>query len=379
MDTPALDVALTLFGTFILLSTVKSVVGTLVVPRGFTSRKTQFVAVSVLGVYRFFARRSPDYYTRDRILGWAGPTTILTMLSTWLLLFLAAYSLLLMGTSELSPQVAFREAGSSLFTLGFASTDRTELTALDFLAAATGPIVIGLMIGYLPTLYSSYNRREQEVTILHIRAGEPNWAPEMLARYLLTSSLDRLPSLYRRWETWAADVSESHVTYPILSTFRSARPDRSWPVSLLCVLDAAALQLTLAPSLAHPRAVIRQGVACFADVCRAIGVEPHGPDGEDIVEQFVLEPLGASRTASPEEINLWLTFEEYMEGIRRMQEAGFPIENDPVEAWPRFARVRVLYEGAAYELCRRMDAVPAVWSGPRKPPLEQIRPLPLQV
>ena len=373
----ALDVLLVVLGALLLASTVKSVAGTLVVPRAFHSWKTAVVAGTVIRIYRFFARFHRDYEGRDRILGWAGPTTILTMLVTWLLLFLVAYSLLLMGLSELSAPIAFREAGSSLFTLGFASTDRAQLTFLDFVAAATGPIVIGLMVGYLPTLYASYNRREQEVTILHIRAGEPNWAPELLARYMLTSSLDRLPDLWRRWESWAADVSESQVTYPILSTFRSARPDRNWAVSLLCVLDAASLQLVLAPSLAHPRPVIRQGVACFGDVCRAIGIKLRGPDGEDIVEHFVLEALGSSRTASPEEINLWLTFEEYMEGIDRLREVGFPFEMDPVEAWPRFARIRVLYEGAAYELCRAIDAVPAVWTGPRTPPQEQTRPLPL--
>lgn len=373
----ALDVFLVVFGGLLLASTIKSVAGTLVVPRAFHSWKTAIVAEIVIRTYRLLARFRKDYNGRDRVLGWAGPTTILTMLIIWLMLFLIAYSLLLMGLSELSAPIAFREAGSSLFTLGFASTDRAQLTFLDFVAAATGPIVIGLMVGYLPTLYASYNRREQEVTILHIRAGEPNWAPELLARYMLTSSLDRLPDLWRRWESWAADVSESHVTYPILSTFRSARPDRNWAVSLLCVLDAAALQLVLAPSLAHPRPAIRQGVACFGDVCRAIGIKVRGPDGEDIVEHFVLEPLGSSRTASPEEINLWLTFEEYMEGIARLREVGFPFEADPVAAWPRFARIRVLYESAAYELCRVIDAVPAVWTGPRNPPQEQIRPLPL--
>jgi hypothetical protein len=376
MESP-LDVVSIILGVALLISTFTSVVGSLIVPRAYNSRKTRFVAAGVLTSYRFVARRRSDYVGRDRVLGWAGPTTLPAILGTWLLMFLLAYTLLLMGTSELEPDIAFREAGSSLFTLGFASTDRAQLTFIDFMAGATGPIVIGLMIGYLPTLYGAYNRREQDVTILHIRAGEPNWAPEMLARYMLTSSLDRLSDLWRRWEQWSADVSESHVTYPILATFRSARPDRSWAVSLLCVLDAACLQLVLAPSLAHPRPLIRQGVACFGDVCGAIGLTPLGPNGEEIVEQYVLEPLGHSRTATPEELNLWLNFEEYMEGIERLEEVGFPFEVDPLLAWPRFARLRTLYEAAAYELCRSIDAVPAVWSGPRRPPLDQVRPRPL--
>jgi hypothetical protein len=37
-----------------------------------------------------------------------------------------------------------------------------------------------------------------------------------------------------------------------------------------------------------------------------------------------------------------------------------------------------LYEQTAYRVCKVIDAVPAVWSGPRKPPLPEIRPFSLQ-
>ena len=42
--------------------------------------------------------------------------------------------------------------------------------------------MVALQIGYLPTLYSAFNRREVEVALLASRAGSPPWGPEILAR-----------------------------------------------------------------------------------------------------------------------------------------------------------------------------------------------------
>ena len=77
---------------------------------------------------------------------------------------------------------AFSESGSSMFTLGYSAPAGRSTTALDYFAAFTGLIVVGLQIGYLPTLYSAFNRRETEVTLLVARAGLPAWGPELLAR-----------------------------------------------------------------------------------------------------------------------------------------------------------------------------------------------------
>ena len=120
---------------------------------------------------------------------------------------------------------SFREAGSSLFTLGFASTDRGQLTAVDFLAAATGPVVVGLLVGYLPSLYASYNRREVDgrPAALARRRAQLGAGDRRPAR---DRELGRASSstLWRDWERWAADVAESHVNYPVLIHVRSAQP-----------------------------------------------------------------------------------------------------------------------------------------------------------
>jgi hypothetical protein len=86
--------------------------------------------------------------------------------------------------------------------------------------------------------------------MLKSRAGEPAWGPELLAREQLINGLDGLPGFFNDWERWAADITETHVNYPWLMSFRSPYPLRSWVVSLVAVMDAAALYLALAPSRA---------------------------------------------------------------------------------------------------------------------------------
>ena len=57
---------------------------------------------------------------------------------------------------------------------------------------------------------------------------------------------------------------------------------------------------------------------------------------------------------------------------------NFKIERDLEEAWLDFVGWRVNYEQAAYAIAEAVDAVPALWSGPRRNratrPVPPIRP-----
>jgi hypothetical protein len=76
--------------------------------------------------------------------------------------------------------------------LGFASRPLPSVTAVDFLAAVTGLLVVALQIAYLPVLYAAFSRREILVTTLQSRAGSPAWGPEILARHQLVNIVDNL-------------------------------------------------------------------------------------------------------------------------------------------------------------------------------------------
>ena len=170
--------------------------------------------------------RVADYRRRDRLLATQAAAILLTQLAAWLIVAYIGFALLLWPFAARGVASAFTDAGSSLFTLGFAVPAGAVPAVIVFLAAATGLVIVTLQIAYLPTLYAAFNRRETEVALLNARAGVPSWGPELLARthYALgsgVSTIDTLPDLYAQWERWAADVAESHTTYLPLVRFRS--------------------------------------------------------------------------------------------------------------------------------------------------------------
>jgi hypothetical protein len=100
---------------------------------------------------------------------------------------------------------------------------------------------------------------------------------------------------------------------------------------------------------------LRSGLVCFGEVARSIGIDaPVEPEPD----------AGIS-----------LSYTEFLDAITRLREVGFPMEREPEAAWPHFVGWRVNYEQAAYALAEATDAVPVLWSGPRRRPSEPMHPL----
>ena len=350
-------------GILLVLTGWQSVIGTLIVPRPVGSWLTRMVDRLVLAAYMAVTRPVSDWVRRDRILATQVAAILVSQLVAWLAIFLAGYTLVLWPAQGRSVTSALADAGSSIFTLGFAEPPGTGPAVVVFLAAATGMVVVALQIGYLPTLYAAFNRRETDVALLNSRAGVPSFGPELLARqkYALgsgVSTLNTLPELYQQWERWAADVAESHTTYLPLVRFRSPQPYSSWVISLLAMLDSAALILALAPDQAPTvpaRLFLRSGFTCLNRVARAMGMNI---------------PIEADPDAG-----ITLTYQEFLDALDRMHQVQFPISRDPADAWPDFVGWRVNYESAAYWIAAAIDAVPAPWSGPRRQAMTAVAPL----
>jgi len=217
-------------GIWLLLLTGSSVIKTLLIPRNLSSAIGTVVARAVLAVYRFRTAKIDDVHRREKIFASGAPTYLFVLLVIWIACLYVAYALLLLPFSNHSAVFALRLSGSSLFTLGFASPAGAAPYAIVFAAAISGLGVIALLIGYMPTLYSAYNRRETLVIMLEALSGKPPWGPELLARQQLIRNTSYLPRLYERWTEWAADISESHTTYrtllqvPVPRTGLAARP-----------------------------------------------------------------------------------------------------------------------------------------------------------
>jgi hypothetical protein len=353
-----------LIGAFIVLATGWSVLGTLVVPRRIRSRIPRIVFIANRSVFHFVADNTSSYERRDRILAVQAPVQLIAQVVAWLALYQLGFGLLMwpfVGKGNLGS--AMEQAGSALCTLGFLVPHTSGGAALDPLAALAGLGTVALQIGYLPTLYAAFNRREALITMLDSRAGVPSWGPELLARthYGLgsgVSAVAELPELFEAWEQWSADVSETHTTYVPLIWFRSPRPLSSWVTAQLAVLDAAALYLALLPNasgLIQARLCLRGGFTCLGNIARAIGIPiPLDADPSDGIS---------------------LSYDDFVEAIERLRGVDFPIERPLEDAWMDFLGWRVNYEAAAYALALAIDAPPALWSGPRRHDIEPIAPL----
>lgn len=147
-----------------------------------------------------------------------------------------------------------------------------------------------------------------------------------------------------------------------LVRFRSPRPLSSWVTSLLAVLDSAALYLALSPKSAPvvpARLCLRSGFVCLREIAQAMGSGiPDEPD-----------PAAG----------ITLSYQEFLDAVDRLHKVNFPIERDPADAWPDFVGWRANYELAAYTVAYALDAVPALWSGPRRhrtPLMTPLRPPP---
>jgi len=356
-----MNVVATVLGLVVVVFTVADVVLTMVLPRRPSGLERISLRVNrmVRMVFVVASHIAKTYERQDAILAPTGPVALVVQLLFWAACLVLGFALILVGAG-LSFSNGLLQALTALFTVGAVHSGGQTDAGVDISVGAIWVVIVALQIAYLPALYSSFNRREGLVALLESRAGVPAWGPELLARHQLVGITDTLPDLYAAWEQWAADVAETHTTYPVLLLFRSPEPWYSWLLGLLAVLDAAAMHLALAPSQASSQArlCLRMGFTLLTRIATTIGweVDPDpDPDG----------PIN-------------LTFDEFERAVAMLVGVGFATERGAEEAWADFRGWRVNYETVAYRLADRLTVPPAPWSGQRRHmrsgPVEPRRP-----
>ncbi len=196
---------------------------------------------------------------REQIYSIYGPMSLLVLLGLWAVLLVSGFALIYfsLGTpfadalngrrllfDDLSTNLYV--SGTTLFTLGLGDVTPKSLLvrALVVIEAGTGLGFVALVIGYVPVLYQAFSHREVSVAMLDGRAGSPPTATELLRRHAYQGGEAELIALLAEWERWSAEILESHISYPILSYYRSQHDNQSWLSALVSVLDACALLIT---------------------------------------------------------------------------------------------------------------------------------------
>src|SRR5262249_25339102 len=123
------------------------------------------------------------------------------------------------------------------------------------------------------------------------------------------------------WERWAAELLESHLSYPMVSFFRSQHDNQSWVGALTAILDTSALLIAAVdcPDDYQARLTFAMARHAAVDLALVFGTPPLPPQPD--------------RLAEADRARLWAT----------LREAGLPIRAEP-EAVRALAELRELYE-----------------------------------
>jgi hypothetical protein len=337
-------------GLILVIITLSSAISTFVLPRAARSQLNRIVFGLLRRMINFLLHFAKTYPRRDSIMAYYAPIGLLLLLPAWYLLILMGYAAMYWAMGVGGPFDVFRLSGSSLFTLGFELSKTPVVTLFAFSEAMLGLLLVGLLIGYLPTMYSAFARREQAVNLLEVRAGSPPSALEMLLRFHRNHGLDKLSDYWKTWEAWFADVEESHTTLPALIFFRSPRPENSWVTAAGTVLDAASITLSAVeiPYEVSAALCIRGGYLAFRRIANYFDI----PNPQD--PHFPATPICIDR-------------QEFDDVINQLAAAGLPMKTDREQAWRDFAGWRVNYDRALILLCGLVMAPEAPWSSDRAP------------
>jgi hypothetical protein len=235
----------------------------------------------------------PSPKRRETYLGFFGPLSLLGLLVVWAAMLVLGFALVHWAFGSHINSLAGTEtdfwtdlymSGTTFFTLGLGDvTPQGPLARLlTVIESGTGFAFLAIMIGYLPTIYQAFSRREVNITLLDARAGSPPSAVELLRRHARDHGPASLVQLLRDWERWSAELLESHLSYPVLCYFRSQHDNESWLASLTAILDTCALVRVGVDNVPPAQAQLTFAIARHAvvDLAQIFSTAPDrtGPD-----------------------------------------------------------------------------------------------------
>jgi hypothetical protein len=252
-------------------------------------RLSRMFYTSTWMLWSSIARKMRPGNRREFYLSYYGPASLLLMLIVWALVFVLSFALIQWGLS--SPlnvpekDVTFGTylymSGTTFVTLGLG--DVTPMSGLSrflvFAEAGFGFGLLALIIGYIPVIYQAFSRREINISLLDARAGSPSSATELLRRSYRDRKIDELIQFMREWERWCAELLESHLSYPVLTYYRSQHERQSWLAALTTILDTCALFIVgfediSAPTIRYTFAIARHAAV---DLAQVYGTPPMNP------------------------------------------------------------------------------------------------------
>ena len=282
-------------GVLLVLTILWDAFETIILPRRVTRRLrlTSLFYRSVWWPWSGLTQRLTSGKQREKYLGLFGPLSLIFLLSFWATGVIFGYAIISwslgekLNTSEIVDFWTYVYiSGTNFFTLGYGDITPLEPLGRAFavVEAGTGFAMLAIVIGYLPVLYQAFSRREVNISLLDQRAGSPSSPAELLRRHNASSSAEDLNEFLSSWERWAAELLESHLSYPVLCYFRSQHDNQSWLAAMTTILDTCALVIVgLGGSQAWQArltfAMARHAIVDIAQVFRTAPTTRHASGG----------------------------------------------------------------------------------------------------
>jgi hypothetical protein len=254
---------------------------TIVLPRRVTRKSQHIYYLTAWRVWSAIGRRMQPAKRREAYLSIFGPLSLLLLFGVWVFGLLVGFGLLYWSFSSVADfPSALYLSGNALFTLGSTRAHDAPGALISVIEAGLGMAFLALVISYLPVLYQSFSRREVAIVQLDARAGSPPVATELLRRHAQGGqALDLLEPFLREWERWAADLLESHISYPVLCYVRSQHDNQSWLGALTAMLDTCTLVIQGGGGAATWQAQLTFAMArhVVVDLAQILRASPHPP------------------------------------------------------------------------------------------------------
>ncbi len=323
---------------------------TIILPRRVTRRARLGVLVlrKVWMCWRAVVLRVRRRGRRETYLSYYGPLAVIILLIVWAAGLVVGFGGLHWafgsrlvdprGTAHFGSDVYL--SGTTFFTLGLGDVAprSTAARVLVVAEAGLGFGFLAMVIAYLPLLNQAFSRREVRIAMLDEWAGSPPAAGEFLRRLGPDGHSTLLGPFLQEWEQWAAELLETHISYPILAFFRSQHDNQSWVGALTTILDACALVIAVVEGAPARAASLTFAIARHAvvDLSSVLNTPPHPPEADRLPP----EDLGRLRVL--------------------LREAGMSVRGDEGAA-RGLAELRAMYEPYVTGLSRRLLMDLPVW------------------
>ena len=345
----------TILGFAIILAVLLDAFETVVLPRRVSRhfRLTAWFFRYVWVPWLTFARLIKTPNRREAFLGYFGPLFSIVLLVAWAACLIFGFTLLQYGMGEhvrlgnepVTFGMLLYHSGETFFTLGYGDIVPTTgpARALAVTEAGMGFAFLGVVIGYLPVIYSSFNTRELEISLLDSRAGSPPTAAEFVSRLGCCPDPGVLDGIFRDWERWASNLLSSQISYPVICFFRSQHGNQSWLGALTVMLEVTYLVISGIEGIPTDQARLTFSMARHAAVDLAqvlyARYDPHAPD------RLQEEDLGRMRKA--------------------LASAGVRWRQDE-QSEAKLVKLRSLYEPYVHAMSRRLQLTLPPWIAAEK-------------